>query len=62
MTAAPDLTLVRLFELHEQRVALQRETSRAVAAARAAGHSWAWIGQALRISRQAAHQQFGPSA
>lgn len=53
--------------IHHRRVIAARkqvdetrdELGRAVAQARAAGESWAAIGMALGISRQAAQQRFG---
>ena len=41
--------------------AARRELDAAVAAAREAGDSWAVIGTALGVSRQAAFQRFGAS-
>lgn len=40
----------------------QRELRDAVAAARAAGRSWAQIGMVLGVSRQAAQERFGAKA
>lgn len=42
--------------------AAQDELRAAVAAARSAGDSWTVIGAALGISKQAAHERFGPGA
>ncbi|OCB56137.1 hypothetical protein A5722_14665 [Mycobacterium vulneris] len=41
--------------------AAETELNDAVAEARAAGDTWAMIGTALSISRQAAYQRFGKS-
>ena len=37
----------------------EHELEDAVAQARAAGHSWAEVGKALNVSRQAAFKRFG---
>ncbi|GEM_PF-3033247 len=42
--------------------AAEVELNAAVAAARAAGDTWAMVGTALGISRQAAYQRFGREA
>ena len=39
--------------------ALDKLTHEAVQRARAAGHSWMQIGQALGVSKQAVHQKYG---
>lgn len=49
----------RIIGAREQLGAAERELHEAVAAARAAGDSWAVIGAALDTTRQAAYQRFG---
>lgn len=44
------------------RTNLAAEEATAVQIARQAGHSWAKVGDALGISRQAAHERFSPPA
>jgi hypothetical protein len=48
-----------LEELHAAELRIRAELPAAVAVARAAGASWADIGTALGMSRQAAHERFG---
>jgi hypothetical protein len=51
----------RIIAARESLVAAEDELHAAVAAARAAGDSWAVIGAALDTTRQAAYQRFGQS-
>ena len=51
---------INAIQLAQQALTIaERELSDAVARARTAGHSWATIGEALNISRQAAFKRFG---
>ena len=54
--------LRRISEILAARVVQERELAEAVADARANGRSWAKIGLALGISRQAAQERFGNRA
>ena len=54
--------LRRISEILAARVIQERELAEAVADARANGRSWAKIGLALGISRQAAQERFGNRA
>lgn len=47
-------------EAFQQTVTAEAELAQAVAAARNAGYSWAQIGAVLGISKQSAHQRYGP--
>ncbi len=49
----------RIIAARKQLAEAETELRAAVAAARAAGDSWASIGAALDISRKAAYQRFG---
>lgn len=51
--------LRRISEIVAARVVQERELADAVAQARAKGRSWAKIGLALGVSRQAAQERFG---
>lgn len=60
VTEARDATHVRrIIAARKALAAAEAELRAAVAAARAAGDSWAVIGTALDITRQAAYQRFG---
>lgn len=62
-TIAKDATPLRsITEARRARVAADRALTEAVEAARAAGHSWAAIGNALGTSRQAAQQRYTASS
>lgn len=50
--------LAEVRELAEALGELERALHEAVAEARAAGASWALVGQALGVSRQSAHERF----
>lgn len=51
--------LRRISQTLEARVAQEHELERAVLTARANGRSWAMIGLAMGVSRQAARDRFG---
>jgi len=51
-----------LGELTSLRDDLERAIARAVEGQRAQGHSWAYVGDGLGISRQAAQQRYGERA
>lgn len=51
--------LQRIIELVEQRAAVDRELTEAVANARRAGHSWSKIAVMLGVTKQAAQQRYG---
>lgn len=55
----PQEALTRLREASRAAVQAGRELDAAVAAARAAGHSWAAVGTATGMARQSAHQRWG---
>jgi len=52
--------LGRLELLADRRRLVEEQTARAVARAREAGVPWSMIGTALGVSRQAAHERYGP--
>jgi hypothetical protein len=56
-----DEDINRIIRAHAELKVAQLKLRRQVAMARKAGHSWASIGLALRITRQAAQQRFGSS-
>ncbi len=56
---APKPVLDMLAEIPAKRAELDAHTRDLVATAREAGRSWAQIGAALGISRQAAHERYG---
>ncbi len=58
--AATDDVLTELARIPGDRRDLEDRTRTLVARARAAGVSWAQIGAALRMSKQAAHERYGP--
>lgn len=49
----------RIARILGEQEAVQMKLRKAVADARAAGVEWAEIGQALGVTKQAAHQRFG---
>jgi hypothetical protein len=51
-----------LIALYAERRRIEREIWDQVQQLRTDGHSWAVIGDCLGISRQAAHERFGPAA
>lgn len=58
---AVDTTAVAgIAQLTNARAALDERLTNAVLSAREAGHSWGHIAIALRVSRQAARQKYGP--
>jgi hypothetical protein len=62
VTAASDPApspLAELMAIPGEREAVEARAARLVAEARAQGASWAQVGAALRISKQAAHERYG---
>lgn len=53
-----DPDLLRAHELAQQVRTIETELAATVSRARAAGHSWEVIGDALGVTRQAAHQRY----
>ncbi len=57
-----DKSLVLVIQAHRNLGAAELALRRQVLAARQDGHSWAAIGYALGVSKQAAQQRFGGTA
>lgn len=59
-TAVDTTAVSEVARLTDERAATEQRLTEAVLAARAEGHSWGLLAIALRVSRQAARQKYGP--